>query len=650
MNIKPGIYKEKFKVPLDLVGLAIGTEGANIEKSRKIKGVLSVNTNKTKRGGYSFTVVGESPEAVKKARSVLELRQQVYTIPKHLAGKVIGKSGQAIEEVINRSLVNRITKHEENDDVILNIFGPPEAIENAKLLLHYKLDQINTNEPFFTETFMVPLDLIGLTIGAKGANIKKSQQISGVFSVNQEKQPGGCRFRIFGETLEAVKKARSILELSQHAYRVPKHYIAGPVIGKFEQAIKDVINETLVKTITKHYKKNDVILTIIGPSEAIENAKHLLKYKLDETGGNHFRRKDEYRTEEKDRYRIEEKGGNNTEEKDGYSTEENDGYSIEENDRYSTVEQDGYITDENDEYSTAEKDGYRTEEKDGYRTEEKDGYSTVEKDGYSTVEKEIDLDREEKTRGKEDRENTFRGKHMQRSHEGQNPLCSGSDIRSRQPTYSHLPMHIVSAVQSNPSFAQHTQCEVKKSCSKKKKRKAKVKNKFIETDHGQTKLTKARLQDNCLGKYIEAPIKDKGGNGVLKVDTLTNCDDNRGTCISLDTTGISNEKGENSFEKCIGNGINRRDHEQYLESIQTKDSWEMWDSDEESSMSTELKQFEMDETKARSNCFGNSLTNQLLSVHDDTKTLVAYNVGGRMESSTSDVENQLSSVDDSTEA
>lgn len=52
---------------------------------------------------------------------------------------------------------------------------------------------------------MVPLDLIGQTIGTRGSNIKKAQQIRGVFSVDTEKQPGGeCRFRIFGEVNNMV--------------------------------------------------------------------------------------------------------------------------------------------------------------------------------------------------------------------------------------------------------------------------------------------------------------------------------------------------------------------------------------------------------------------------------------------------------------
>ncbi|XP_063408904.1 uncharacterized protein LOC134692385 [Mytilus trossulus] len=665
MDTKPRIYKEKFKVPLDLMGIAIGTEGANINKSRHIKGVLSVNTNKTKRGGNSFTVVGESPEAVKKARSVLELRQQVYTIPKRLAGKLIGKSGQAIEEVINRSLVNRITKHKENGDVVLNIIGPPEAIENAKLLLNYKLDQINRNKPFRTETFMVPLNLIGRTIGTRGANIKKAQQISGVFSVDKEKQPGGeCRFRIFGETLEAVKKARSMLELSQHAYRVPKHYIAGPVIGKFEQAIEEVINETIIKTITKHNKNNDVILTIIGPTEAIDYAKCLLKYKLDKTEGVTFKRKDEYSTEETERYEAAASDEYSSEENDGYSILEKDGYNVDESDGYSTVEKEGYrteekyayntiedevystseteryhtvemeeyMTEEIGEYRTTVKDGYMTEEKDEYNTEdnaryiskEADGCSTAETDANSTVEKETDLVMKDKTRDKEDtdRERWFIEKQMPRSHEGQNPLCAGSDTRSKQPTYNDLPMHIAnSAVQSDPSFGVHAQCEIKNICSKKKKRKTKVKNKFVKTDHGQTKLTNAKIQDNYLGKYTEAAIQVKGINAGLKADNRPACDDDKGTCLSLDSPNILYEKDEIIFERCNRNEISRIDQEQLSESQITKDAWDMWDSDEEPSISTELEQFKIDETNT-SYCLCYSQTNQLLSVNGEAETSV----------------------------
>lgn len=370
------------------------------------------------------------------------------------------------------------------------------------------------------------------------------------------------------------------------------------------------------------------------------------EYSSEENDGYSKLEKDGYSVDESDEYSTVEKEGYRTKEKDAYITIENEVYSTSENERYHAVEMEGYMTEEIGEYRTAVKDEYMTEEKDKYRTavkdefrsEEKDEYNTeenaryrseetggcsnAETDAHSTVEKETDLVRKDKTRGKEDTERTFIDKQMPRSHEGQNPLCTGSNIRSRQPTYNDLPMHIVdSAVQSDPSFGLHTQCEVKNICSKKKKRKAKVKNKFVKTDHAQTKLTNAKMQDNYLGKYIEAAIQVKGINAGLKANTRLACDDDKGTCMSLDSPNISYEKEEIIFERCNRNEISRRDQEQPLESRNTKDSWDMWGSDEEPSIITELEQFKMNETRT-SNCLCYSQTNQLLSVNGEAETSV----------------------------
>lgn len=342
---------------------------------------------------------------------------------------------------------------------------------------------------------------------------------------------------------------------------------------------------------------------------------------------------DGYSTEENDGYSADESDGYNIRtvendvyragEKDEYSTVENKVYSTLENERYNTVEKKGYMTEESDGYRTAVKDGLRTDEKDEYNTEENAGSrtektykcSTAETGANITVENEIDLVRKDKTRVKEDSETTFIEMQTPRSHEGQNLLCARSDIRSRQPTYTDLRMQIVdSAVQSDHSFALYTQCKVKKSCSKKKKRKEKVKNKFVETYHGQTQLTNAKMQVNCLGKYIEAA--KQGINA-----TLPTSDDDKGPCISLDSPKLSNKKDEISFERYNGNEMNRRDHEPSFESHNTKESWEMWDSDEEPSISTELEQVKMNETRT-SNCLGNGLTNQLLAVHGEIETSV----------------------------
>ncbi|CAC5417741.1 unnamed protein product [Mytilus coruscus] len=101
------------------MGLAIGRDGANINKSRKIKGVLSVR-NKKKPDGYRFTVIGESHKAVNEARCVLEIKQKAYTMPKHLAGRVIGKFENVIKEVIDKPLVKKTETHNEKENASIN--------------------------------------------------------------------------------------------------------------------------------------------------------------------------------------------------------------------------------------------------------------------------------------------------------------------------------------------------------------------------------------------------------------------------------------------------------------------------------------------------------------------------------------------------
>lgn len=55
--MKP-VYSETFMVPFKLMGLAIGRDGANIKRSKKIKRVRFVIIKK-KPDGYRFRVIGE---------------------------------------------------------------------------------------------------------------------------------------------------------------------------------------------------------------------------------------------------------------------------------------------------------------------------------------------------------------------------------------------------------------------------------------------------------------------------------------------------------------------------------------------------------------------------------------------------------------
>ncbi|XP_071146125.1 uncharacterized protein [Mytilus edulis] len=134
-------HTETFMVSSDLMGFAIGTKGANIKKAEHMKGIGSVIKVECD-DGYRFKISGESPEAVKKARFLLEFKKEPITVPHHFVGRIIGKAGKAIDEIIDRSMVIKINRRNRPDGVVFNIIGTPESVEKAKILLNFKLDAL----------------------------------------------------------------------------------------------------------------------------------------------------------------------------------------------------------------------------------------------------------------------------------------------------------------------------------------------------------------------------------------------------------------------------------------------------------------------------------------------------------------------------